>query len=160
MTTTNPSTPLTRAERAALLAGAGIVAMIAARFTDSTAADVAAIALLGVAALMGMSAGWFVGLTPRAAVAPASLVGARIGFGSAVFTVLDDSAPSAAAALRGGGRCSVVAVDATGRVGVLFVGMDRHGRVIEAATETRDWAPARPVGWVGGVCRRRGESEA
>ncbi|PQM53736.1 hypothetical protein C5U48_02695 [Mycolicibacter virginiensis] len=112
MTTTDSATELTHAEKAALLGAAGGIAAGIAHFTGSAAATYVAIALLGVAAAVGFSSGWVWGLTPRAAAAPASLVGMRIGFGGHRFTVLDDSA------VRGDGRrASVVAADEAGQLG-------------------------------------------
>lgn len=142
---TEPATELTRAEKAALLGGAGGITAAAAHFTGSVMLTWLACGLLAVAAVMGLSAGWFVGLTPQrsAPAAPsAGLVGSRIRFGGHTFTVLDDATPSAAAALRGGGRCSVVGVDGRGGVGVLFLELDYAGRVVAAATEECDWASA------------------
>lgn len=147
-TTAETSEPLARAEKAAAIAGVGIVAMLVGE-----SAHVAPLMLVGgvataIGAAMAMSAGWFVGLTPQgsAPAAPsAGLVGSRIRFGGSVFTVLDDATPSAAAALRGGGRCSVMAVDGGGRTGVLFLELDPHGAVVAAATAELDWAAAGAV---------------
>ncbi|ULP45909.1 hypothetical protein [Mycolicibacter virginiensis] len=150
MTTTESTeaAELTRAEKAAVIAGAGGIAAGISHFTGNSTVAFIAMACLGVAAVMGFSAGWFVGLTPlrSAPAAPsAGLVGSRIRFGGSVFTVLDDATPSAAAALRGGGRCSVMAVDGGGRTGVLFLELDPHGAVVAAATAELDWAAAGAV---------------
>ena len=130
MTTTDDTESLTRAETAALLGGGGAIAAGIARFTDNTTLTWLACGLLAVAAVMGLSAGWFIGLTPRrtAPAAPsAGLVGSRIRFGGGEFTVLDDSA------VRGDGRrASVVAVDEASQIGILFVGFSADGAVAEA----------------------------
>nr|WP_046284147.1 hypothetical protein [Mycobacterium sp. UM_NZ2] len=147
--TTTEATELTRAETAALLGGAGAILAAIAHFTGNSTVALIAMACLGVAAVMGFSSGWSVGLTPQRsapASAAAGLVGSRIWFANSVFTVLDDATPSAAAALRGGGRCSVMAVDGGGRTGVLFLELDPHGAVVAAATAELDWAAAQVVG--------------
>ncbi|QZA09627.1 hypothetical protein K3U94_10615 [Mycolicibacter heraklionensis] len=108
MTTTETAAPLTRAETAALLGGAGGLCAGIAHFSGNGTLTWLAIALLGVAAAMGFSTGWVWGLVPTApAAAPASLVGMRVAFGGGVYTIIDASAPSVAAAQRGGGGAGV-----------------------------------------------------
>lgn len=141
MTTTETETQLTRAETAALLGGAGGILAGVSHFSGNSALTWLACALLGVAAAMGMSAGWFVGLTPRPAAAPASLVGTRVAFGGGVYMVIDDSA------VHGDGRrASVVATDESGTVGILFVGFDSDGAVAEARIGDGVWGAAQVVG--------------
>ncbi|MFZ2238652.1 MAG: hypothetical protein WAV90_03815 [Gordonia amarae] len=74
------------------------------------------------------------------------LVGTRIRVQGADFVVMDDTAPSLGAALRNGGRSVVSAADSAGRVGLLFVGFDAGGSVVEAATSDSDWQSAQLVG--------------
>lgn len=137
---TEPATELARAEKATLLGGAGAILAAIAHATESTSAAWLACACLAVAAVMGLSAGWVWGLTPLR-TAPAAQSAGLVG---SLFTVLDDATSSAAAALRGGGRCSVMAVDGA-RIGVLFLELDRAGRVVAAATAERDWDVAGAV---------------
>ncbi|ULP48039.1 hypothetical protein [Mycolicibacter virginiensis] len=147
MTTTETSEPLTRSEKAAVLAGVGFVALLVGQLAGITQLTLAGGVAVAVGAAMGMSAGWFVGLTPRPAAAPATLVGVRIGFAGGVYTVIDDSAPSVTVAQRHGGRCTVMATDAAGRgVQLLFLELDRAGHVTAAATEECDWGVAGAVG--------------
>ena len=140
-TTAETSDPLTRAEKAALLGGAGSIAAAVAHFTGNTTAAFIACGLLAVAAVMGMAGGWFVGLTPtRTAEAPAAsagLVGSRIAFAGHTFTVLNDSAVRAH-----GRRASVVAADEAGNVGILFLGFGADGAVTEARIGDRPWSAA------------------
>lgn len=76
-----------------------------------------------------------------------SLVGSRISCHGTVFTVLDDSAPAMDNVRRAGGRAVVTASDAAGQVGLLFVGFDVAGALIEAKTQHhQDWAPAQFIG--------------
>lgn len=144
MTTTDTAT-LTRAETAALLGAAGGILAGVSHFSGNSSLTWLACALLAAGAAAGFSSGWVWGLVPTApAAAPASLVGMRVGFAGGAYTVIDDSAPSVAAAQRGGGRCSVVAADSAGGVGLLFLEL-RHGQVVAAATEERDWVAAGAV---------------
>ncbi len=133
--------PLTRAEKSALLAGAGFVGLLVGNVAGINQLTLAGAAAVAIGAVMGMSAGWFIGLTPRPAAAPASLVGMRIGFGGHRFTVLDDSA------VRGDGRrASVVAADEAGQLGLLFIGFDAEGAVAEARIGDGPWGAAQVVG--------------
>ncbi|MFL0179207.1 hypothetical protein [Mycobacterium sp. SMC-15] len=144
MTTTETAAPLIRAEKAAAIAGIGIVAMLVGE-----SAHVAPLMLIGgvataIGAEMAMSAGWFVGLTPHrsAPAASAGLVGSRISLnGGAIFTVLDDSAVRV-----DGRRASIVATDEAGNVGILFVGFSADGAVAEARIGDGVWGAAQVVG--------------
>ncbi|BBY53950.1 hypothetical protein H7J07_04775 [Mycobacterium koreense] len=74
------------------------------------------------------------------------LVGSRIRVHGHDFTILDDTAPSMAAAVRNGGRGVVTAADASGNVGLLFLGFDAAGTVVEASTNESGWQRADLVG--------------
>lgn len=71
-----------------------------------------------------------------------SLVGTRVRYRGVVCTIVDDSQPSVPNARINGGRCAVNAADGNGAQGVLFLGFDPAGNVLEAATDVSDWAPA------------------
>lgn len=73
------------------------------------------------------------------------LVGTHVTLRGEQFTVLDDSAPAMDPARRFGGRAAVTALDAHGRVGLLFVGFDTNGRIFEVATGAEPWAAAHIV---------------
>ncbi len=75
-----------------------------------------------------------------------SLVGCRIRYLNDTYTVLDDNSPGVEAARRRGGRSFVQAVDSGGTVGLLFVGFDRTGSLVEAAHQASDWAAATLLG--------------
>ncbi|MFL0278114.1 hypothetical protein [Mycobacterium sp. SMC-19] len=142
-TTESASASLTRAEKAALLGGAGGILAGVAHFSGNSVVIWLAIALLAGGAAVGFSSGWVWGLTPQrsAPAAPAGLVGSRIVFGGHTFTVLDDSA------VRGDGRrASVVAADEAGQLGALFVGFSADGRVAEARIGKGPWGAAAVVG--------------
>lgn len=108
--------------------------------TDSDEARIVALAGLGVGlALLGN--GKVIGRGDAGtAVAPAQPVGlarSRFQVGSNTFTVLDDSAA------RGDGRrCSVVARDGHGAVGLLYIGFGPEGAVCEARIDGDEWRSA------------------
>lgn len=71
-----------------------------------------------------------------------SFVGTRIRYRGALCTVVEAGLPSLADARLRGGRTSVIALDAKGNRGVLFLRFDSAGTLFEAATDRNDWAPA------------------
>ena len=71
-----------------------------------------------------------------------SLVGMQVTYRGECFTVLDDSAPAMDPARRFGGRAAVTALDSHDAVGLLFLGFDAKGALIEAATGSEPWAAA------------------
>ena len=104
-----------------------------------------AVILFLTAGVLGISGGWWVGAKPPPETraegrqrVDRGLVGSRILTGSGAVTVVDDS--------TSGGehlRRSVVAVDADGHTGILFVELDRRGNVVAAAHPPgSDWTPA------------------
>jgi hypothetical protein len=127
------------------LAGlAGIIGIAADRFfNQGWAGWTGAVLLLG-AGVVGIANGWYAGTkTPpetRFGVADRiarGLVGTHIGISAGVVTVVDDS-------MMGGDgrRRTVKAVDGQGRLGMLFVELDRNGHVVAAALPGGPWSPA------------------
>lgn len=141
-TSTETSTPSTDTPAwVTLAAGAGIILYAAWWLTD----EPKPLAYLAMTALAVAIVGWIGhrisgGGQQPAPAAPAGLAGSRISVGGGtVFTVLDDSAAVNAA----GRRASVIARDASGAVGLLFIGCDAAGAVVEAKVDAGgDWAPA------------------
>lgn len=126
-------------------AAVGIAGALVWRLTGIDPIGIASMPLLAAAAIGAMSRGWFVGWNPPARPTadphPRGLVGSQIMYRGVTYTVLDDSG------LAGDGRrSSVVAADGWGRTGLLFLGFDRNGAVVEARVDGCDWAPAQVVG--------------
>lgn len=147
-------------ENISALAFLGIIGMLIYKIADVPVwVGVVSAGALLIAAVTAMSRGWFFGWTredqpadhepvpvPAAAVGPQTfLVGSQIvAFGSR-FTVLDDSAPSVAAAVATGGRAVVTAANEHGTIGLLFLGFTASGGVVEAATQDGVWEQAQLV---------------
>lgn len=130
-----------------LLALAGMIAAVAGHLTGTDpVAGLGAAALL-LAAGAGMSRGWWAGTGPKPSRAQVQepvrgLVGSRIVCGAGEFVILDDSAVTGS-----GRRATVVAADARGQVGLLFLGFDAAGAVTEAATGDGAWSRATVRDW-------------
>ncbi len=129
----------------ALAAFAGFGLSAADRiFHQSWAGLPGAILLIG-AGVVAMAGGWYAGVKPPPETRADSnlrvnrgLVGTQILLAHMALIVVDDSA-------SGGDkfRRSVVAVDpATGKTGLLFIELDRRGRVVAAALPGHHWIPA------------------
>ena len=131
------------AGKAAML---GLALLMVGRLGGVTPAGDVGAALLILAAALGIGGGWWAGRAPaetrfdvRDRVVR-GLVGTRITTAAGTVTVVDDSA-------SGGDRRrrSVVAVDEKGQAGMLFVELDRRGRVTAAALPGAEFTPATVV---------------
>lgn len=123
----------------------GLIGVIAGKLTGNHSIGLAGAALLVVGTIAYLAhGGKWIGWgkrEQRSLAAGRGLVGSRISNGDMVFTVLDDSA-----VVGNGRRASVVAVDESGNVGLLFVGLDSTGRVTEARVSNGEWTTAAVVG--------------
>lgn len=105
-----------------------------------------ALVLLGGATVAAFANGWVWGMPPRETRGQVNdriargLVGTSIATRDGVVVVVDDP-------VSGGDRKrrSVKAVDEAGRLGLLFVELDRSGRVVAAALPGGQWAAAEAV---------------
>lgn len=123
-----------------------IAAGIIWRVTGWDGAGAVMAVLCGGAAVTAMANGWWVGFQPPPAThaqtahrVSAGLVGTRLATAAGLVTVVDDSTCGERR------RRSVIAVDTAGRAGMLFVELDRYGRVTAAALPGGDWATAEAV---------------
>lgn len=125
---------------------AGMAVLFAGKLTGVHAVTLAGMAVLLTGAVGYLAhGGKLIGWGKREQPCPGAargLVGSRISTGEAIFTVLDDSAVRGAA----GRRATVTAADEAGNVGLLFVGLDHHGRVTEARTAGGPWTAAAVIG--------------
>lgn len=137
--TTTTDSPATSLGAIAILVG--LVGFIVSVPTDSDAARMVAMAgLFGGLALLAVGRAGAPAASADPTAAPAAavgLAGSRINVGHDTFTVLDDSA-----AAGDGRRCSVVARDEAGQVGLLYLGFGPGGEVTEARIDGQAWAPA------------------
>lgn len=120
----------------------GLLGVIAGKFTGVHAVTLAGAVPLIVGTIAYLAhGGKLIGTwgkrEQRSPAVARGLVGSRISNGETVFTVLDDTAVTGS-----GRRASVVAADENGTVGLLFVGLDRRGRVTEARVANGEWTTA------------------
>jgi len=126
------------------LAAAGLILGVYGVFADETWAVAAAAALIVGVVIAAIADGVSRGdTTPQESLEAINrriergLVGTSIVTGVGVATVVDDSVSGGARLRR-----TVKAVDEDGQIGVLFVELDRSGRVVAAAPPGGQWAPA------------------
>lgn len=127
----------------AVAAGFGLAGLYGFHVVDGQWVRPVIVALLFGAAAVAVSNGWIWGSPPSETRSDVNtriargLVGTTILTPHGAVTVVDDSA-------SGGDRRrrSVKAVDETGSLGLLFVELDRTGRVVAAAVPGGRWAPA------------------
>lgn len=126
------------------LAAAGLVLGVYGVFVDEMWAVIAAAALIVGVVIAAITEGVSRGnTTPQESLEiinkriERGLVGTSIMTDLGVAMVVDDS-------VSGGDRLrrTVKAVDEDGQIGVLFVELDRSGRVVAAAPPGGQWAPA------------------